>query len=348
MHSGGRLRNIAFKAALVVMSAALAAFGVLGWADAAGALDAYAAQSWADLSPLWPIYAVAAIACLAAQVIAACAVVNFARLADAAVIWRVLAGAFYAVAVIFAAYSADRGAQVVVQSAHRATYEARETERDRLTSEIVALSRIIEEERQKLPRDTANVVAERQREARAAFEAATAVATARLPEAQRELSARPPLPREAAQGWAMALGLFAVFLAWAVLEPWGYALAERGRTPPQKVAPAPTPAKIATPSATIHWLRRAVATLTLGWISHFATATPALAEQVAPPMPAPEPVSISQWQDAKAVAFSMRGRFDVPEIAAKVNRHPSTVYKWFRARDKELSRANGNGKTEAA
>ncbi len=342
MNQPPRLRNIAFKLALIVMSVALAAFGVFGWADAARALDAYAARSWADLSPLWPVYAVAAVACLAAQVIAACAVVNFARLAHAHVIWRIGAFAFYAVAVFFAAYSADKGAQVVLQSAHRAAFEVREAERVALTGEIAGLVATIEAERQKLPEDTANTVAERQRVALAAFEAATAVARARLPEAQRELSERPPLPREAAQDWTIALAVFLIFLAWAVLEPWGYAVAERGREPPKPVALplalALEPEKRATSSANVHWLRRAVAILTLGWLSHFATATPARADEVAPPPQPPAPVPIAQWQDAKAIAFAMRGRFEVPEIAAKVNRHPSTVYKWFRARDKE----NGN------
>lgn len=344
MNNGGRRRNIIFKAALIVMSIALAAFGVFGWADAAGALDA---SAWADLSPLWPVYAVAAIACLAAQAIAACAVVNFARLAHAHWVWRFGALAFYGVSVFFAAYSADRGAQVVLQSAHRAAYEVRETERDRLASEIVALTGAIEQERQKLPHDTANVVAERQRVALAAFEAATAVARARLPEAQRELRERAPIPRDAAQGWAMALGVFVIFLFWAVLEPWGYALAERGREPPLAVAPAvaraPLPANSATRratdatgGATVHWLRRTLALVTLGWISHVTP--PAQAAQ-AEPEPAPEPVSISRWQDERAIAFSMRGRFEVPEIAAKVGRHPSTVYKWFRARDKERAAA---------
>lgn len=344
--SGGKLRNIAFKGALIVMSVALAAFGVFGWADSARALDALAAQSWDDLSPLWPVYAVAAIACLAAQVIAACAVVNFARLAHAHWLWRAGAFAFYVVSVFFAAYSADRGAQVVLQSAHRAAYETRMAERERLAREIVALSGVIEAERQKLPEDTANVVAERQRTALATFEAATAGARTRLPQAQQELSARPAMSREAPQDLAMALGAFAIFLVWAVLEPWGYALAERGREPPPRVAPAvalpPELEKNATHSANVHWLGRAIAILTLGWLSHFATATPVRAEEVATPPPAPEPVSISQWQDAKAVAFSMRERFEVPEIAAKVKRHPSTVYKWFRARDKE------NQKTAAA
>jgi hypothetical protein len=342
MSTAGKLRNIAFKGALIVMSVALAAFGVLGWADKANALRAYAAQDWALLDPLWPVYAVAAVACLAAQVIAACAVVNFARLAGAHLIWRAGALAFYGVAVFFAAYSADMGAQVVLQSAHRSAYEARETERERLASEIVALSGAIEEERQRLPQDTANVVAERQRAATAAFEIATAAARTRLPGAQRELAAAPPLPREAPQDQSTALIVFLIFLGWAVLEPWGYALAERGREPPQRVAlsvaPAPEPAKSATRSATILFFRRAAALLTLGWFSHFATATPVRAEEVTPPTPAPEPVSISQWQDAKSIAFAMRERFDVSEIASKVNRHPSTVYKWFRARDKALSK----------
>lgn len=342
--TGARLlRNIAFKAALVVMSVALAAFGVFGWADSALALDAYAARDWAVLSPLWPVYAVAAIACLAAQVIAACAAVNFARLSKAPGIWRLLAGAFYAVAVFFTAYSADRGAQVVLQSAHRAAYEAREAERVALIGEIATLSQAIEAERQRLPQDTANVVAERQRASLAIFEAATAAATARLPEAQRELAAKPPLPREAAQGLAMALGVFVIFLGWAILEPWGFALAERGREPIAPVAPGvahpPMAPKPATQSATILFFRRAAAILTLGWLSHFATATPAEAQPVAPPEEAPEPVSISQWQDVKAVAFSMRGRFEVHEIAAKVGRHPSTVYKWFRDRDKQQAAA---------
>lgn len=343
MHAGGRLRNIIFKSALFVMSAALAAFGVLAWANAANAFAAVQNRSWAALDPLWPMYALAAIGCLAAQALAACAAVNFMRLANAPVIWRRLAFAFYIVSVVFAAYSADRGGQVVLNSAHHAAYEARMADRVALSGEIATLSHAIEVERQRLPLDTANVVAERQRAALATFEAATAVARARLPEAQRELSGRPPLPREPPTDAGIALAVFVIFLAWAALEPWGYALADRGREPPARVAlsvaPAPEPAKSAKPSATLLFFRRAAALLTLGMLSHFATATPARAEEVAPPPPAPEPVSISQWQDAKAVAFSMRGRFEVPEIAAKVQRHPSTVYKWFRARDKENAAA---------
>lgn len=339
---GKRHRNIVFKGALVVMSVALAAVGVFGWADAAHAFEAIRERSWAELDPIWILYAAAAIGCLAAQIIAACATVNFARLANAPPIWRVLAAGFYGAAVFFAAYSADRGAQVVLNDAHRSAYEARQTERATLREEIGALSRVIEDERQRLPADTANVVAERQRAALAAFEAATLPARTRLPEAQRQLERLPPLTREPEQSWLSALGVFAIFLAWAILEPWGYALAERGREPPKpvalSVALAPPPAINATRNANVHWLGRAIAILTLGWLSHFATATPVHAEEAASPAPAPEPVSISQWQDAKAIAFSMRGRYEVAEIAAKVNRHPSTVYKWFRARD----RANGN------
>lgn len=334
-----RHRNIALKLAFIVLSTAMAAIGVFGWANAANAFPAVFTQSWGEIDPLWPVYAIAAIACLAAQVIAACAVVNFARLANAPPVWRALAIAFYAVSVVFAAYSADKGAQVVLQSAHRSAYVARENDRQRLTQEIATLTASIEAERQKLPSDSANIVAERQRAALAIFQATTAVATARIPEAQRELTERPPLPREAPQDWATALILFAIFLVWAVLEPWGYALAERGRDAGPAVTMADNPARPPTERTNVHWLRRGTALLTLGWFSQFATEPQAMAAMPDPEPIAPEPISISQWQDAKAVAFSMRDSHEVVEIAARVGRDKSTVYRWFRERDKQQAKA---------
>jgi hypothetical protein len=338
-------RNWLLKTALLVMSAALALFGVLGWADKARALEALAARDWAILDALWPLYAVAAIGCIAAQVIAACAAVNFAWLDGASRIWRALAIAFYGVCVVFAAASADMGAQAVLASGQRAAYEAREIERATLMAEIAALSQAIEAERAKLPTDTANVPTSRQQAALDLFNAATAAARVRLPEAQRQLSERPPLARDPHHHWTLALAVFAIFLAWAILEPWGYALAERGREMARTVARATPANDSATPSATgakVHWLNRLVALLTLGMLSQFgapvATAQPAAAT-VAPPAPAPEPAPLAQWQDAKSAAFSMRGRFDVSEIAERVKRHPSTIYKWFRERDRQNAKA---------
>lgn len=328
-----RLRNIAFKLALIVMSAALAAFGMLGWANAANALDALHAQSWGALDPLWPVYVVAAVACLAAQVIAACAVVNFARLASAPAIWRFLAFAFYAVAVFFAAYSADKGAQVVLSSAHRAVYQARETDRIRLQTEITTLSNAIEEERRKLPADTTNTVTSRQQAALAIFQATTAAAQTRLPAAQRELDALPAIPREETQAWQLALGVFAIFLAWAILEPWGYALAERGRETNSQ-PPAPF-----APHAKAPWLRRVAAWLAFAWVSHHATQALAAEAPSAKPLEFQEPISLSAAMDAKAQAFSMRGRFSPTEIAAKVGVHPSTIYRWFGKRDSQAKAA---------
>lgn len=322
------------KSALVVMSVALALFGVLGWADKAHAFEAFESQSWGDLSALWPLYAVAAVACIAAQIIAACAAVNFAWLGGAALIWRALAIAFYAVCVVFAAYSADMGAQAVLASGQRADYAAREIERAALSREIAVLSQQIEAERAKLPDDTGAIPASRQAAALALFNAATETARARLPVAQRELANRPAISRDPHHHWTVALGVFAIFLAWAILEPWGYALAERGREAKAPVASATESATGAPIKNNVHWLNRLAAIITLGWLSQFGAAAPAVAQPVAPPPPAPEPAPIAQWQDAKSVAFSMRGRFEVPEIADKVGRHPSTIYKWFRERDK--------------
>lgn len=332
----GRHRNIAFKLALVVMSVALAVFGILGWGEKANAFEALQGRSWAILSALWPLFCVAAVACLAAQVIAACAAVNFARLAKASKVWRGLAVAFYGVSVFFAAYSADMGAQVVLGSAHRSAYEARQHERQALTAEISTLSALIESERVKLPTDLQNVPAQRQEAALAIFSASTAAAVARLPEAQRDLASKPPLPREQALHWTLALGVFAIFLVWAILEPWGYALAERGREASVAQAEAPEAVREApnAKGANVHWLHRLAAVLTLGWLSHFATALPAHASVPVPERP-PEPIELAAWQDAREVAFSMRDRFDVIEIAKFVHRDKSTIYRWFRERDKK-------------
>lgn len=329
-----RLRNVVFKLALIVLSVALAAFGVFGWADAAHAFDAYRAGSWEALDPLWPIYAIAAIACVAAQIVAACAVVNFARLAGAPLIWRFLAGAFYAVAVFFAAYSADGGARVILTSAHRAVYTVRETERRALSEEIKQLSDLIDAERQKLPQDTSGTVTSRQQIALARFQAVTATAGARLPEAQAELARKPPISREEAQPWVAAAGVFLIFLAWAVLEPWGYALAERGREPNN----SPPSAKFA-PHAKAPWLRRVAGWIALAWFSQTATQAPIPEAPAANPLILPEPVQLSDARDAKAAAFSMRGRFAVQDIAAKVGVHQATVYRWFRARDLQANAA---------
>lgn len=320
------------------MSGALAVFGVLGWAHKANAFEGLAARDWAILDALWPLYAVAAIGCVAAQVIAACAAVNFAWLDGAGRIWRFLAGAFYGVCVVFAAYSADLGANVILSSAQRAAHEAREADRSRLADEIAALNEVIASERANMSQP--GTVGPQTRAAEtAAFLAATEAERARLPDAQAALDALPTLPREATQPWYAAAAVFLIFLVWAILEPWGYALAERGRqssrapdltTPVIRFTPAP-----ARPS----WLRRAAAWASFALFSQGAAAGLAHANAETEPRETPNPLTQPAAIDAKAQAFSMRDRFDVPVIASKVGVHQSTVYRWFAKRDKELALA---------
>ena len=50
-------------------------------------------------------------------------------------------------------------------------------------------------------------------------------------------------------------------------------------------------------------------------------------------------VVLSPEMGTRAVAFSMRGRFSPMEIAAKTGVHWSTVYRWFRERDKAMAKA---------
>lgn len=54
----------------------------------------------------------------------------------------------------------------------------------------------------------------------------------------------------------------------------------------------------------------------------------------------PTPITLSADMTARAVAFSMRGRFAVSDIAAKVGVHRATVYKWFARRDKAMQAAH--------
>lgn len=348
----GRRRNWLLKSALVVMSFVLALFGMLGWANKANAFNAVALNEIAALDPLWPIYGVAAIGCVAAQIIAACAAVNFAWLEGAGRVWRWLAGAFYGVCVVFAAYSADLGAQAILSNQQRAAAASREQERDRLQAEIISLNGVVAAERQRMS-DPGTVGPQTRAAETAAFLAATEAERARLPLAQAALDASPPLPREVMLPWHTALGVFLVFLAWAFLEPWGYALAERGRQPatpntqhrPTEAAIRAVPlqhSQAATPSL---W-RRAAAWVSFLLVSHAATAGLAHANTEPEPRDTPNPLTQPAAIDAKAQAFSMRDRFDVPAIAAKVGVHQSTVYRWFAKRDKELasrtvSAANG-------
>lgn len=51
------------------------------------------------------------------------------------------------------------------------------------------------------------------------------------------------------------------------------------------------------------------------------------------------PIMLSASMTARATAFSMRGRFAVSEIAARVGVHQATVYRWFAARDKAMAKA---------
>lgn len=260
-----RPRNWLLKLALVALSTAIAALGVFGWADKARLFDAVReahASAWgflAALDPLWPVFAVAALGCIAAQVIAGCCTVNFARLAKAPPIWRGVAAAFYAVSVFFAAYSADMGAQIVLGLPHRAAYEAREEDRRALSAEIAAINSRLREAARRLDFDPSATYTTRQESALAGYNALTAIDRARLPIAQRELDARPPIPRERAlEAWEQAV--FFIFLAWAALEPWGYALAERGRVdlPGQNRRPRPRgPGPFTT---MLHWVTKESAT----------------------------------------------------------------------------------------
>lgn len=327
-----RARNWIFTLGFTVAALAVSALGVFGWAYAAGA---WQARSWGDLDPLWPFYVVAVVGCVAAQVVAACSVVNFARLALAPRVWRALALAFYAVSVTFAAYSADHGAQVILGVAHRAAYESREKERAALAKEITTLSATIKKERDKIP--VAGSVGPKTLDAATAtFEATTAVEQSRLPVAQTELRSKPPLGRDTPPAkWDNAV--FIAFLVWGALEPWGFALAERGR----QVAPVP---HSATNGVRVlrnrepGLIRRFAAWCGLLTLATGATTEPALAATHNPePVANPDPITLKAEMDEKAVAFSMRGRFSVDDIAKRVNRDRSTVYRWFAKRDAQAA-----------
>lgn len=271
------------KAALAVLSLALAALGVLGWADKARGFDALA--HWGDpvaliaaLHPLWPIYFIAAIGCIAAQILGACVVVNFAeRLKDAKSFWRYLALGFYGVAAVFAAISADIGAKAIIGAPYRAAYEARLVERAALTAEITAIRGRLGEAQARLDAiDPTTTYTSRLQEARAAFEATTAVDRQRLPTAQAELDARPALPRERPEApWELAL--LVIFLAWGLLEPWGYALGEIGRT---EIAPAPGMRRARMPRQRLlglrwpPWARTAAAAVAMASAPAAAAAAP--------------------------------------------------------------------------
>lgn len=261
-----RRNNWLLKSALTVMSCALAALGIGGWAYMARVFDA--APLWGDdkaafiaaLDPLWIIYAIAAIGCIAAQILGACVVVNFAeRLKSAKSFWRWLALGFYGVAAVFAAKSADIGATAIIDAPHRAAYEARVFEREALTAEIAEITKRIADADAALAAIDTEVNAYRAREARERHAALTKLDAERLPIARAELDARPPLPRERTpEPWEGLLLL--LFLAWAFLEPWGYAMAELGRTeikaPPMRHRP---PYAAHSVFRWPPWARRAVA-----------------------------------------------------------------------------------------
>lgn len=91
------------------------------------------------------------------------------------------------------------------------------------------------------------------------------------------------------------------------------------------------------PSQSFSWLRKWRIPLFAG-ASAFA-AGPAFAGQVpesegVAPLQTQPPIILLPSHSKKASAFSMRGRFRVEEIAAKLEVHPSTVYRWFAARDR--------------
>lgn len=334
-----RAPNWILSLVLAVLSVSLGLFGVSGWADAASVYETPWAGSLggsvAHLNPLWPIYALAAIGCVAAQILAACAVVNFARLSGAPRVWRFLAIAFYGVAVFFSAYSADMGAQVVLNSGQRSVYESRHRDRVSLASEIDHLSATIAAARARLP--VAGLVGPKTQDAAiATFEATTSVERSRLPVAQEELKSKPELTRDRPKSLLDTL-VFLIFLGWALLEPWGYALAERGR----EVAPtshAATNGVRVLRSREPGVLRRLMAIFGLIRLAAGATDGPALAETRAiEPITNPDPITLKSEMDEKAVAFSMRGRFSVEEIANKVGRDRSTIYRWFAKRDTQAA-----------
>lgn len=317
-----RARNWLLATGLAVSALAVCGLGAFGWLYSARVFEAL---SWRDLDPLWPFYAVAIIGCGAAQIVAACAAVNFTRVRGW---WRALAFAFYASAVVFSAFSADHGAQVILGAAQRATYESRETERKTLTAEIAALAKSIETERRRMPA-AGSVGPKTMEAATVAFQAATAVAESRLPIAQSELTTKPPIQRDLPPSQIGGV-VFAAFLLWGALEPWGFALVERGRT----IAPG-TP--VATRPRRALWWRRAIAAIGLGGLATGAT-QPALAETPRDQTVAqPNPVTLNAAMDEKAIAFSMRGRFTPDEIARKIGRDRSTVYRWFKKRDAQAA-----------
>lgn len=289
-----RRRNWLFKGALVVASVALAVFGIVAWSTLANAgqlwtltfqwlagrpiaLDV-AAQAFAALDPLWMLYATGAVFCVAAQFIAAAGAVNARRILDDAHAenrkavedgWLWLSVTFYVIAAAFAAYSADQGARMVLDRDTYEAYVAREDDRALYRNRVAELDREMASLRQTIANanetlseiDPTQTVAARQRTAGVNYDRLVSQANTRLPLAQDErekaeqwLVANPRLPRVKEAG-AVGVVVFLAFLFWALLEPWGYALAERGtearvKARAERPKDKPSPSRKKEPEAT--------------------------------------------------------------------------------------------------
>ncbi len=218
-------RNWVLKAGLGTVSIAIAGIGVFGLAHRAGV---FTAPDISHLDPLWPFYAAGAVGCLAAQVVVACCGANFVRYGKGeGGAPKVILALGILVFSALASIGAENGWLVVTGEGARIASIERDAERAVLRNEINKLNEHIDAERAKLP-DAASTPAARMNAAVAAFKAATADDSARLPAARAELESIPPLSSERKRtpmDWIM----FTVFLAYQMLEPWLYYAAEQGR-----------------------------------------------------------------------------------------------------------------------
>lgn len=245
MHrQGTHVTNIALSAVMF----AFASLGVLGWANQAWLFDALESGHGAGiaitrLNPLWPIFAVAALLCVAAQVLAAAMASNFVAMGRQTPGLRLGAVVIYLVGAVFSAYSAEVGVQTIMDAPHRAAHAARAEERAALTAEITTLEARISYARRPLDSlDPATTPTMRQEAALATFLASTESERARLDAARTELSRKPPLARQreqSAEFWPNPI--FIAMLLWALIEPWGFPIgkgaARAGEAAPSERAP---------------------------------------------------------------------------------------------------------------
>lgn len=149
--------------------------------------------------------------------------------------------------------------------------------------------------------------------------------------AQARLDLATPRPQ---MDWIAAIrgvGMEAVKLLGFMV--FGLAISQPPKAPPN-VATEPIPI---VQAATPPWYMRTAAALLALFVSQARAPASADAQTLAQPRQASDPIVLNAAHNAKAIAFSMRGRYDLPQIAAKVGVHRTTVYRWFRARDNELS-----------